>query len=313
MKEILYKNMVSLIGFLLIIIGCIAAFFGPLEIYSFYFFTEGGRFHYEGFGFGSFMFSNIVLQIIGYYLIAVVFITLGYGHFKKRLWVQKISLALLWFWLIVGLPIIPLILFVFISTKEPSVIVTILSIIFSLLLYSLIPFLLIRFYKAKNVYDLLNSKSIADSIVQKYPIPFLVLIALYLFYILIFHTLLLFRGIFPFWGKWLIELQGTIIITISILYFVALIVGTINFKLWAWWASFLYFILFTISLFSTLLASNVTHIISLLKLPSTEANALINIPLQGVHLSIILGIPLLLTLAVILYSRKYFLINRKSV
>ena len=39
-------------------------------MYCFYLFSEGGRFHYEGFGFGSFMFGNIASQIVGYYLIA---------------------------------------------------------------------------------------------------------------------------------------------------------------------------------------------------------------------------------------------------
>ena len=58
------------IGALLLVVGAIAAFYGPIEMYCFYMFSEGGRFHYQGFGFGSFMFGNIATQIIGYYLIA---------------------------------------------------------------------------------------------------------------------------------------------------------------------------------------------------------------------------------------------------
>ena len=43
--------------------------------------------------------------------------------------------------------------------------------------------------------------------------------------------------------------------------------------------------------------------------PETEANALINIPLQGYHLSILCGVPLLLTVCAIIYSYKYFKID----
>ena len=109
------------------------AFIGPLEMYCFYLFSEGGRFHYEGFGFGSFMFANIAAQIVGYYLIALVAIPLGYGHVKrlrwartlsltngassrvriqegyghvKRLrWARTLSLTLLGFWLVAGIPL----------------------------------------------------------------------------------------------------------------------------------------------------------------------------------------------------------------
>ena len=47
------------IGVLLLLIGIPIALLGPIEMYSFYLFSAGGRFYYEGFGFGSFMFGNI--------------------------------------------------------------------------------------------------------------------------------------------------------------------------------------------------------------------------------------------------------------
>ena len=84
------------IGIPLLSVGIVAAFMGPIEMYCFYLFSEGGRFHYEGFGFGSFMFGNIASQIIGYYLIAFVCIPLGYGHLKKRRWARTLALTALW-------------------------------------------------------------------------------------------------------------------------------------------------------------------------------------------------------------------------
>ena len=87
----------AVIGVLLLFVGIGAAFLGPAEMYCFYLFSEGGRFHYGGFGFGSFMFGNIAGQIVGYYLIAALFIPLGYGHLKVRRWARTLSLTLLWF------------------------------------------------------------------------------------------------------------------------------------------------------------------------------------------------------------------------
>lgn len=69
-----------IIGVVLIIVGIIAAYYGPLEIFVFYLFSEGGRFHYDGFGVGPFWFAALVVQNIGYYIIAALFLPVGIGH-----------------------------------------------------------------------------------------------------------------------------------------------------------------------------------------------------------------------------------------
>jgi len=47
------------IGLLLVGAGAFTAGLAPLELFIFHWFTPGGRFHYAGFGFGSFMFANM--------------------------------------------------------------------------------------------------------------------------------------------------------------------------------------------------------------------------------------------------------------
>jgi hypothetical protein len=106
-----------LLGTVLLLIGVGAAFVAPLEMYCFYLFSEGGRFHYEGFGFGSFMFANIAAQIVGYYIIAGVAIPLGYGHVKRLRWARTLGLTLLGFWLVGGIPLIVVFLFVLVASK----------------------------------------------------------------------------------------------------------------------------------------------------------------------------------------------------
>lgn len=49
----LLPNFLRTTGLALILVGMVAAYYGPLEIYVFYFFSDGGRFHYDGFGVGS--------------------------------------------------------------------------------------------------------------------------------------------------------------------------------------------------------------------------------------------------------------------
>ena len=148
MNEYLSKTtpcFITLIGLLLLTIGIIAAFVALVEFYCYYLFTEGGRFHYDGFGFGSFMFGNITMQIWGYYIIALICIPLGYGHLKKQIWIQKITLAFLWVWFIVGISILPIIFFIFVTSKKPSLLFIILCTILCLLSYTLIPAILIKF------------------------------------------------------------------------------------------------------------------------------------------------------------------------
>jgi len=229
----------SIIGFLFLFVGIVAAFFGPAEIYCYYLFSEGSRFHFQGFGFGSFLFGNITMQIVGYYIIAILFIPLGYGHLKRQSWIRSFSLSLIWVWFIFGIILIPMLLFIIVSFKQFSIFMLIVIGFLLLLSYTILPILLIRFYQNQNLKSVLKSNSY---LIDKYPIPILTLTFMYLFYFIVFHFLLLHKGIFPLFGTWLIDVKGFFFITPSIIYFVILILGTLIRKLWAWWAALFYFL-----------------------------------------------------------------------
>jgi hypothetical protein len=258
------------------------------------------------------MFGQITMQIWGYYIIAAICIILGYGHLKKYIWIKKISLTLLYVWFIVGIPILPILLFILVTNKDPSLLLIIVSVIFCLFSYTLIPVLLIKLYKSKSVEMVLSKNGNIFSFIDKYPIPLLILLLLYLFYIYAFHVLLLFRGIFPCFGQWIINFKGTALYSLSILYFIAVIIGTVNKKLWSWWASLLYFSIYTVSLLITLLVSDFADIVTVLNLPARELQALINIPLNGLHLALFFGLPILLTLGIIVSSRKFFSVSEQT-
>lgn len=294
------------IGALLLLIGIAVAFLGPLEMHCFYLFSEGGRFHYEGFGFGSFMFGNIASQIVGYYLIAVVLIPLGYGHLKVRRWARTLALTLVGFWLVVGMPLSVVFAFVAVTFKDLSLAVVLIMLVALALSYLVVPGLLIWFYRSRNVRLTFEAKDPKTYGVKRFPIPVLVLCSLYLFYIVVLHILIFFNGIFPLFGVWLVDLQGILLLDILIACLACLIWGTFRLRTWAWWGSLIYFGLLTFSSILTLCRCSLSDILSRMKFAPTEMEALQGLPLQGWLMAAFIGILLLLTLGLIILSKRYF-------
>jgi len=294
------------IGALLLLAGIAAAILGPVEMYCFYLFSEGGRFHYEGFGFGSFMFGNIACQIGGYYLIAAVAIPLGYGHLKVRRWARKLSLTLLWFWLVVGLPLIVMLFLMLVTAKELSLAAVVIVAIALVLSYLALPGLLIRFYRGRNVRLTFEVHDPKTYWIEELPLPALVLSSLYIFYIFALHVPILFNGIVPFFGIFLHDLQGIALLDLLIACLACLVWGTLRLKAWAWWGSLIYFGVVTASSILTLARSSYADILSLMKFAPTEMEALQGVPAQGLHFAILIGIPLLATLSAIVVSKRHF-------
>ena len=296
----------AVIGVLLLSIGTVAAFLGPAEMYCFYLFSEGGRFHYEGFGFGSFMFGNIACQIVGYYLIAALFIPLGYGHLKVRRWARTLSLTLLWFWLVVGVPLTIVFFFILAGSKDLSLAAALIAVVFLGLSYLVFPGLLIRFYRSRNVKRTFETKDAKSYWIEDLPIPILVLCSLYLFYIVVLHMLILFNGMFPVFGVFLFGFQGILLLDISIACWVCLIWGTLRLRMWAWWGSVVYSSFITFSTIITLFKSSYSTILSGLEFPPREIEFLGGLPVQGYHFAVLVGIPLLITLGLLIHSKRYF-------
>lgn len=297
------SKVIYAIGIIIFAIGILSALIAPLEVMCFYFFIEGGRFHFEGFKFGSLMFGIIAIQIIGYYLIAAVFIPLGYGHIKLRLWARSLSLALLWFWLVMGIPLTILFVFLLVTSKEPSLWLVVTAIP---LLYPILPALLIWFYKRKDVELTFRSSDKNTYLTEKIPMPVFTIILLFSFFAVALNVLLFFRGAFPFFGILLFDFYGAALISLSIILFVLFIWGLIKLKPWAWWGSVIYFGLGTVSFLLTFSINSLSDIYPMMHFAPLELGFFQNIPFQNFRLSIFIAIPLLVTVAIIIYSKKYF-------
>jgi hypothetical protein len=294
------------IGVVLLLVGAAAAFLGPVELYSFYLFSEGGRFYYEGFGFGSFMFANIAAQVGGYYVIAMLLVPLGYGHVKVRRWARTLAETLLWSWLVLGVPLVIVAFFMLTSVKNLSLAAGIVAAVLLVLSYVAVPWLLLRFYRGRNARLTFEGKDEKTYWTERVPVPVLVLCFLYAFYILALHVPILLNGVVPFFGGFLWGLQGILVLTLLILGLVVLLVGTAGRRTLAWWGALTMFGLAAVSLMVTLVPSSYADILAVMDFPAREMEFLSGIPARGIHFAAVLGIPLSLTLGALLVSRRHF-------
>jgi len=292
------------IGALMLLVGLAFSVIGPVEVYCFTLFSEGGRFHYPGFGFGSLMFANIAIQIAGYYTIAALGLILGMGHLNLRRWVRPVMQTLLWAWLIVGLPLVLIALLIFIQSKDPTLLRFLLLLPFAALIYPVLPILLIRFYNRDDVGEALSTGPAADRL-ESMPLPVRILAVTLAFSILALHGRLLFRGIFPAFGVLLVDLPGYTATAGAILVLLILTWGVSMRHRWAWWGTLGAFLALALSSAITLPRYTYPQLLDLL-FPPAEADALAHVPLHNPLLTLIAVIPLLAIIAVILAARRSF-------
>lgn len=295
------------LGALMLGLGLVALYYGPMEMVCFSFFVVGGRFHYEGFGFGSFMFGNLAVQIMGYYLVALVCIPLGYGHLRLQHWARSLMVALIWCWRVLGVPLSLVLLFILLSAKDLSFLAAVSAAVALAVAYLLLPELALRWYRSSTVRGAFESAPESTPGPDGLPpVPVLVAVLLESFFVVALHVLLFFNGLFPLWGTWATGQLGFRWIAAAVVVLVALTWGT--FRRWrgAWWGALLFFgwmlLAWTFSLFTT----SWSELLGLMAFASFELEMLSGMPIQGWHLAVMIGVPLALTLVALLRARPYF-------
>lgn len=300
------RLILRLIGAAVLLAGLFSAFLGPVEMYCFYLFSEGGRFQYEGFGFGSFVFGNLAAQIMGYSLIAAFLVPIGYGTLTLQRWARHLTLAALQFWTVGGLPLVLAAFAVLVSSKEVTLPAAVGAGTLLTASYFLLPGLATRFYNGPVTRHSFGMEGEVPAWIETIPVPVLALGYLFSFFLIILHTHIYFNGMFPLFGSWLTGLSGIVLIDLSILALLVLLWGTLRRSRWAWWGALGYFCLMAVSYVLTLLASDWQTILSTADFPPFEVEILRGIPAQGYHLAILVGIPFLLAIGLILRARPYY-------
>ncbi len=311
------RNMRSMvlrfIGVGLIVVGVLAALIAPLEVVTLYSFVEGGRFHYAGFNFGSLMFANVAIQVVGYYLMAILFIPLGYGHIKLLLWANRITETLLWIWLVAGFPL-SLIIFMMLLTSKDLPASSLPFLIFAyLLFYPILPILLLRFYRSSKTKVLFYRSELKSSWWDTIPQPVLVVGGLMIVILAAFQVPLLFNAAFSLFGQLVMKMTGALWIGASSLVLGVLIWGILRQKLWGWWGSVLFFSFHVLSAGITFMRISPQALVDTLHFPEFEneilATVLSNAPISSLHITILIVLPPLATLLLLIVFRRDF--NRR--
>jgi len=303
----------KILGVVLFLVGIVAAFYGPLEIYVFYLFSEGGRFHYDGFGMGSFWFAALVVQNFGYYMVAAVCIPIGIGHLKMRRWALTLTQLYIWFWLGAGIllavnliSLIPQALNIQINQDLLLSRLAIIA-VFAFIGLILIPALALWFYKSQNVRSFFEEQDQNTYWTERYPFPLLALLLLYAIMIITMHLAIFFQSIFPIFGQIILGRQSIYLISFSILLLAILAVGIIQLKKWAWWGSLLYLSLVFFSSLISFSKYSFFEIILMMNLPAYEMKFLDQLTLlQDFHLTSMVTTPLLAALVLLIFSKQYF-------
>jgi hypothetical protein len=224
----------------------------------------------------------------------------------RRRWARTLSLTLLWFWLVVGMPLTIVFLFILVTAKNLSLATVLIAIVALGASYLVLPGLLIRFYRSQDVKLTFETRDPRSYRIEELPLPILVLCALYSFYAIVLHVPIFFNGMFPLFGDFVYELPGILMLDVSIMLLVCLIWGTWRRNSWAWWSSLVYFGLLTSSSILTFAKSDYLDILSMMKFAPLEMKALQGLPFQGFYFAVFFGVPLLITLGLIIASKRHF-------
>ncbi len=303
-----YKDrsiLIRAIGCIMLCAGAFLVVLGPLEIICFPMFWTGGRFHYEGFGFGSFMFGVIAAQIIAYPAAGALLLLLGRSHIRLKRWGRKLSLSLLWAWLAAGTPIMAAAAIIAAGTKDLTPASAAFSAALLVLVWPLIPILLIRFYGGNNAVKTFESRDEKTYWTDRLSMPALTLCALCALCMLMLIICVFFGGLFPLFGFILTSLQGFAAICACCALFALLIWGLLRRQQWAWYGAAAFLSLLLVSTIITYSLHSYQDILAVLPFAKTETEALAKLPLQRIHIALIMSFPYAGGVIAAAMSRKY--------
>lgn len=218
--------LIKFLGILFLAVGLFSLFFTPVEFTSFYPFSTGGGYHYEGFGFGSLMFAFIVFNVMAYFSIALLGIPIGVGTLRLKKWGLDLSIAFFRSIMIVGsASTISILLSSELRTiLEPYRYLILLA--FSLVFLIIMPYTLVRFYKNPETEALFKPET--GGCFESQSTNSLALMLLNGFWISIFTLSIFLKGAFPLFGSFAFGREGTYLLSAAI--FVLLVLSFLMFE-----------------------------------------------------------------------------------
>ena len=182
-----------------------------------------------------------------------------------------------------------------------------------MLFIAVIPGLLLSFYNQNNVKKLFKNSDYSESVIRNIPVQAYLLLLVYILYIMIFHIMLFYKGIFPFFGTFLIDFKGFLLYDLCILLMLLLIYGLLKRKYWTWTLSVTFFVLMSVSTITTLINYQYVSIIELLNFPELENDIFMQLPLKSSYILIATVGILLLTIILIFRTRNHYFKEQKLI
>jgi hypothetical protein len=301
----------KILGWIVILIGLVGLYYGPLEIYCFYMFSSLGQFNYEGFTIGSFMFAYLVAQNCIYYLVAIFLIPIGIGLAKQREWGLRLLDNLLRLIIVFSVAlfatlVVPLPELLSTSNNPLIIIVVILITVFGIGL----PYLLLKVFNTEKIKMLFKTDA---TLLSKISSTELLVITINLMLVIFLHILIFYKCIFPLFGDFALMREGiyyiagaiTVLLALTYLYFQKNIIG--------FWGLIMYYLTLMLSTIMTLGKYSTKSIIELLDYNDFENSEVISAFGQILNINYLpfIAVMMLLTIGLIIHSRKMQSSGRK--
>lgn len=260
--------MVRIAGGFFLSAGLFSLFSVPAEFSSFYAFTKGGLFQFEGFGFGSLLFAFIFVNTMLYAALAAICIPIGIGNIKLTYWGYRISRIITIAVIVIGVAstiCIGLSFRLLDSFRVPQYIMLIMISLTALVVF---PYLILRFYnnqKTKQIFNSSRNMYFENQSEQK-----IAVILLNLVWVMFFAVMILLKGAFPFLGRFIFETEGTYILSSVI--FTLLVLNYLYYRnvRFTKYALLIFYAFIILSVVVTFLVVPLMDFINMLGLPAYE-------------------------------------------
>ena len=269
---------------------------------------------------GSLWFAGLVLQNIGYYAVAAVLIPIGIGHLKLRRWTHKLTRLYLMLWLGGGIwlmisfiQIIPFLKKLNLSREILTGRLTVTS-IFLVITCIVLPILLLWFYGSDRIKTIFEKDTLSNVVwIEIFPGRILILLVLMSITLLGLHMLIFLQGLMPVFGALMLGRRAVHILSFCILLLGILLYGVVKLRQWAWWGTLGYFFVIALSTAMTLSQYSFYEIVGYMAVPVYEMEIIDKLTfIHDLELVGIVVVPMFVVLILLLYTKRYFVENDRT-
>jgi hypothetical protein len=275
---------------------------------------------------GAVPLRSVIPSAITYAIAAVILVTLGIAAIQARRWAWALNLILSWIWLIAGVLITGLMIFILpsgflagmktasaqnpnappLSPAVAAVIVTLMIVLFAVF-FVLLPLAFLLFYRSRNVEETCRHRDPVERWTDRRPLPVIAVGLLAavgsLYYLVISFT----APLFPFFGRYLTGVPGGIGCLAVALVDVFIAVAILRLKIVGWWVAVIALIIRIASAAITYARADLMQAYARLGWSSDRLAAVSNNPLLRSHAFLWVSLLfMILYFGFLLWLKRYF-------